>query len=202
MSPISAWIHLRHSVPTFTFRTGSKLVSLVSSLAPSASFLGRAVNEHDLIGTLRSHKVAAEKTSLKSEFTLFQSSSWLFLPTFFVKCRRTLPRTVSNMSLEREIIRFHHLLLCTKKCDTRAKLLFCLLNLLFFFLTFALPSRRPILRRLVQTYPDIFERGDFFLRFQNNTHPHVAYSNRFRPSTQKRKNDGKTIASLIEHASC
>ena len=195
MPPISAWIHLRCSVPTFTFRTGSKLVSVVSSLALWVSLLRRAVNEHDLIGTLRSHKVAAAKTSLTSKFTLFQSSSWLFPPTYFVKCGRTLLRTVSNMSSEREIIRFHHLLLCTKKCDARAKLLFCLLNLLF-FLTFSLPSRRPILG-LVHTYPDIFERGHFFLRFQNNTHPHVEYSNRVRPSTQKRKNDGKTIASLL-----
>ena len=38
----------------------------------------------------------------------------------------------------------------------------------------------------VHTYRDIFENGDFFLRFQKNTHPHVAYSNRFRPSTRKR----------------
>ena len=156
MSPISAWIHLRRSVPTFTFRTGSKLVSVVSSLAPSVSFLGRAVNEHDLIGTLRSHKVAAEKTSLKSEFTLFQSSSWLFLPTFFVKCRRTLPRTVSNVSLEREIIRFHHLLLCTKKCDARAKLLFCLLNLLFFFW-------RSRCRRVARSYAALSRRIRIFL---------------------------------------
>ena len=28
-------------------------------------------------------------------------------------------------------------------------------------------------------FPDIFENGDFFLRFQKNTHQHVAYSNRF-----------------------
>ena len=33
------------------------------------------------------------------------------------------------------------------------------------------------------TYPDIFEKGDF----QKNTHPHVAYSNRFRPSTRTLK---------------
>ena len=38
----------------------------------------------------------------------------------------------------------------------------------------------------VHTYPDIFENGDFSLRFQKSTPPHVAYSNRFRPSTRKR----------------
>ena len=34
------------------------------------------------------------------------------------------------------------------------------------------------------------------------THPHLAYSNRFRPSTWKRYNEGETIASLKEHALC
>ena len=34
------------------------------------------------------------------------------------------------------------------------------------------------------------------------TLPHLTYSNRFRPSTWKRYNEGKTIASLSEHASC
>ena len=38
---------------------------------------------------------------------------------------------------------------CAKKCDARATLLFCLLNLLFFFLTFLLPSRPRILPSLL-----------------------------------------------------
>ena len=38
----------------------------------------------------------------------------------------------------------------------------------------------------LQTYPDIFEKGDYFLFSQKNTSPHVAYLNRFHPSTWKR----------------
>ena len=34
-------------------------------------------------------------------------------------------------------------------------------------------------------FPGIFENGDFFLRFQKNTHQHVAYSNRFCASLEK-----------------
>ena len=34
-------------------------------------------------------------------------------------------------------------------------------------------------------FPDIFENGDFFLRFLKNTHQHVAYSNRFCASLEK-----------------
>ena len=34
-------------------------------------------------------------------------------------------------------------------------------------------------------FPDIFENGDFFLRFQKNTHQHVAYPNRFCASLEK-----------------
>ena len=34
-------------------------------------------------------------------------------------------------------------------------------------------------------FPDIFENGDFFLRFQKNTNQHVAYSNRFCASLEK-----------------
>ena len=36
----------------------------------------------------------------------------------------------------------------------------------------------------VHTYADIFENGGFFLRFWKKSSPHVAYSNRFRPSTR------------------
>ena len=50
-------------------------------------------------------------------------------------------------SIKREIRHFHVVVVqkrekkCTKKRDARAKLMFCLLNLLvFFFFTFSLPS--------------------------------------------------------------
>ena len=100
---------------------------------------------------------------LKSEFVFFCSLSQLFLPTYFVKCRRTLLELNSlgpYPSTEREI-KFRRSLLtssikleirhcyvvvvqkrakkCTKKRDARAKLLFCFWNLLFFF-TFSLLS--------------------------------------------------------------
>ena len=35
-------------------------------------------------------------------------------------------------------------------------------------------------------FPFLFENEDFFLRFQKNTCPYEAYSNRFRPSIRKR----------------
>ena len=54
----------------------------------------------------------------------------------------------------------------------------------------------------VHTYPNIFKKGDFFLRFQKNTRPHEAFSNRFRPFTRKRNNTGNTIMSVEEHARC
>ena len=41
-------------------------------------------------GTLRSNDATAMRTSLKNEFAIFQSLSQLFLPTYFVKFRRTL----------------------------------------------------------------------------------------------------------------
>ena len=47
---------------------------------------------------------------------------------------------------------------------------------------------------------DIFDNGDFFHRFRKNTRPHVAYSNRFRPSTRKRLDNENTTASLKGHA--
>ena len=36
-------------------------------------------------------------------------------------------------------------------------------------------------------YLDIFENGEFFLRFPKNTPPQVTYSNRLRPSTRNAK---------------
>jgi len=53
-----------------------------------------------------------------------------------------------------------------------------------------LPNKRLSLKSAllgpVHTNPDISENGDFFLRFQKNTRPHVAFSNRIRPSTRIR----------------
>ena len=105
----------------------------------------------------------ATRTSRKSEFGFFQSLSKLFLSTYFVKCRRTLlelnsqgpypsaagetkfRRCLFTYSTKREIRHFHVVVVqkrakkCTKERDARAKLLFCLLNVLF-FLTFLLSS--------------------------------------------------------------
>ena len=58
----------------------------------------------------------------------------------------------------------------------------------------------PLKCGLVHTYPDIFDNGDFFHRFRKNTRPHVAYSNRFRPSTRKRLDNENTTAPLKGHA--
>ena len=38
----------------------------------------------------------------------------------------------------------------------------------------------------VHTYPDIFESATFSFRIQKFPRPHVAYSNRIRPSTRIR----------------
>ena len=96
------------------------------------------------------------KRRLKSESAFFQSLSQLFLPTYFVKCGRTLlevncqrpypsaeretkfHRCLLTFPIKREIRHFHVVVVqkrvkkCTKKRDARVKLLFCLLNLLFF----------------------------------------------------------------------
>ena len=50
-------------------------------------------------------------------------------------------------------------------------------------------------------YADIFENGVFF-PFLKKSRPHVAHSNRFRPSTRKRKNGGNMIAPNVEHGHC
>ena len=42
-----------------------------------------------LPGNLRSNDTTATRTSLESEFAFFHSLSRFFLPTYFVKCRRT-----------------------------------------------------------------------------------------------------------------
>ena len=44
-----------------------------------------------LQGTLRSEDATAVKMNLKNKFAFFQSLSQLFLPTYLVECRRTLP---------------------------------------------------------------------------------------------------------------
>ena len=46
---------------------------------------------------------------------------------------------------------------------------------------------------MTSTYADLFENGGFSLRLCKNSCPHVAYSNRFFPSTRKRKNGGNLI---------
>ena len=109
---------------------------------------------------------------LKSEFAFFCSLSQLFLPTYFVKCRRTLLELNSlgpYPSTEREI-KFRRSLLtssikleirhcyvvvvqkrakkCTKKREARAKLLFCFWNLLL-FLRSRCRLRRWILKSLI-----------------------------------------------------
>ena len=38
----------------------------------------------------------------------------------------------------------------------------------------------------VHRYSDIFEKENFFSVFKKITHPYIAYTNRFRPSTRKR----------------
>ena len=85
------------------------------------------------------------------EFALFQSLSWFFLPTYFVKWSGV--EFLEFMSLEREknfvvaclfspwnekLSKFNVVVVqkrqeMYKKRDARAKLLFCLLNLLFAF---------------------------------------------------------------------
>ena len=50
-------------------------------------------------------------------------------------------------------------------------------------------------------YPDMFENGDFSLSLRNNTRPHVAYSIRFRPTTQKHRNKQWKYDSIL-HKAC
>ena len=97
---------------------------------------------------------------LKSEFAFFQFLQRLFLPSYYVKCRRTVLRspeaefqvTISKLRKRNKIssmlVYIPHKTRnqafsrrsraktgkkCTKKRDARANLLFCLLNLLGFF---------------------------------------------------------------------
>jgi len=52
----------------------------------------------------------------------------------------------------------------------------------------------------VYTYPYSFENATFFLRFQKNSRPLVAFSRRFRPSTRIRWINLKTITYPTAHA--
>ena len=115
------------------------------------------------IGTLRSNVATATKTSLKKWIAFFQFLSQLFLSTYFVKCKRNLlelnsegkypnskreikfRRCLFTYSIKGEIRHFQVVVVqkrakkCTKKGLARAKLLYWLWNLLFFF-TFSSPS--------------------------------------------------------------
>ena len=101
-----------------------------------------------------------ENVAWKSEFTFFfQSPSWLFQLSYFVTCKRTLLDFLISMTrilvqeenefchclftsfTKREIRHFHgqscswRQRKCTRKCDARAKLLFCLVKLLLIWLS-------------------------------------------------------------------
>ena len=115
------------------------------------------------------------KRCLKSEFAFFQSLSWLFQLTYFVKCKRTLlelnsyqPHPSSERkrkfchclftSTSKREIRYFHVVVvltvtvkkCTKKRDARAKLLFCLVKLLLFWRS-RCRHRRGILKSVLFT---------------------------------------------------
>ena len=87
-------------------------------------------------------------------------------------------------SIKREIGHFHVVVVqkqakkCTKKRDARAKLLFCLWNLLFFWRSRCHPRRwilkSVLLLGLVLTYPDIFESAILSFPFQKFPRPHVS----------------------------
>ena len=115
-----------------------------------AIFRGRRLTEGRLLGTLRFNDATAEKTSLKKWICFLQSLSQLFLPTYFVKCMRTLLELNSKgpypsseratsfcpclfmYSIKREIRHFNVVVVqkrvkkCTNERDVRAKLLFWL----------------------------------------------------------------------------
>ena len=76
----------------------------------------------DLLGTLRSNGAKAKQRHLKSKFAFFQSLPWLFLSTYFVKCRWTLPKLNSRgpyPSSERRV-KFHHCFFTSSiKCEIK-----------------------------------------------------------------------------------
>ena len=110
-------------------------------------------------------RVLQPERRLKSEFVFFQSLWRLFLPTYFVNCRRTVlklnfkgpysssereikfRRCLFTSSIKREIRHFHIVVVqkrernIQKKCDARAKLLFCFSNLLFLWRSRCRPRR-------------------------------------------------------------
>ena len=126
----------------------------INTLAHPAGQLGQG----ETIGTLRSNDMTETRTSRKKYIYFFQSLWRLFLHTYYVKCRQTLLnlnskgpypssereikflRCLFTFSIKREIWHFHVVVVQkrqrnhgTKKCTSRAKLLFCLLKQLFFF---------------------------------------------------------------------
>ena len=109
----------------------------------------------------------ATRILLKSEFAFFQSFSRLFLPTYFVKCRRILLNLNSNgpcpsserevkflcclftFSIKREIRHFHVIVMQWRQRNIqKSTMQLNLLNLLV-FLTFSLRSHRWILKSLI-----------------------------------------------------
>ena len=125
----------------------------INTLAHPAGQLGQG----ETIGTLRSNDMTETRTSRKKYIYFFQSLWRLFLHTYYVKCRQTLLnlnskgpypssereikflRCLFTFSIKRKIWHFHVVVVQkrqrnhgTKKCTSRAKLLFCLLKQLFF----------------------------------------------------------------------
>ena len=135
---------------------------------------------------LKSENCAADTIFITTAF--FQSLSRLFLPTHFVKSRRTVRKMNSRgpyISKFKKRNKISSLLVyvlhktgnysfsprsraktakkCTKKCDARAKLLLCLTNLLFFDVRVA--TRRWILKSLMRLRAPASRKLDCTARF-------------------------------------
>ena len=83
------------------------LIGKVCDFLPGQSQYAQTVKRvnQDSIGILRSTTRRRQERRLKSEFAFFQSLYRLFLPTYFVNCRRTLMKLNfkgPNSSSERE----------------------------------------------------------------------------------------------------
>ena len=85
----------------------------------------------------KSHKYVLSEAIEKE--ILLQSDSYCSIPN--VKIERKVSRRLFTSSFKREIRKFHVVVhvketakKCNKKCDAGAKLLFCLLNLLLFWM--------------------------------------------------------------------
>ena len=121
-----------------------------------------------MLGTFRSENATAAKTSLKSEFAFSKSSSRLFLPTYFVKCRGNFLESNSHVqvqkfgrlffssSLKSWIRHFHVVVVQCWQRNVQKSVMhaqscqFCLVNQLLFFLTFSLPSHLALRAEFVQ----------------------------------------------------